>query len=279
MAIRSNKISWSSAKLFYRLLNNKTYRSYWDYIRELRARPTAEVFNTSLALTFRCDAKSRMIGVNVLAQLGVASRPFLVVTLSRYFELLETEKDNKVLTCILISVGHNNGQLSKKQIATLCGFALAKDRNVRQAVVSSLLTVDDPLAIDTLIILSTDRVANIRDWATFGLGSQISRNNAKIRAALWARVDDADQDTRFEAIVGLAERKDERIKDIIIRELMTKDYGALLFDAVQAMPDKRYLALLQQHYKGALSESGIDEHWLWKLKECIADLKKKLKAL
>lgn len=279
MAIRSNKTSWSSAKLFYRLLNNKTDRSYWDHIRELRARPTVEVFNTSLALTFGSDAKSRLIGVNVLAQLGVASRPFLETTLSRYFEMLETEKDNKVLACILISVGHNNGQLNKKQIATLCGFALAKDWDLRQSAVSSLLTVDDPRAIDTLIALSSDRVVSIRDWATFGLGSQISRNNAKIRAALWARVDDADQDTRFEAIVGLAERKDESIKDIIISELKTKDYGMLLFDAIQAMPDKQYLILLQQHYKDALWESGIDEHWLRGLKECIADLKKKLNAL
>lgn len=220
-----------------------------------------------------------MIGINVLAQLGVVPRPFLAATLARYFELLDIEKDDEMLACILISVGHNNSKLSKTQIASLARFASAKDTNVRSAAVSSLLTVDDPLAIDTLITLSADRVAHIRDWATFGLGSQISRNNRKIRAALWARVVDKYQDTRFEAIVGLADRKDENVKPIIMRELMTKHYGTLLFDAIQVMPDKQYLTLLQQHYREALSESGIDEYWLRHLKECIAELKKKIKAL
>ena len=43
---------------------------------------------------------------------------------------------------------------------------------VRRGVVLGLLALDDDLAVATLVELSRDPVAEIRDWATFGLGTR-----------------------------------------------------------------------------------------------------------
>jgi len=59
--------------------------------------------------------------------------------------------------------------------------------------------------VETLVELSGDPAPRVRDWATFGLGSQI--------------VEDPDEDTRVEALRGLAARGDERAIPPLLVEL------------------------------------------------------------
>ena len=92
-----------------------------------------------------------------------------------------------------------------------------------------------------------DKSSYIRDWATFGIGSQIKKDTIEIRNALWERINDKHQDTKLEAIVGLAKRKDIRIKEIIKRELLDGEYGTLLFEAILDLKDKDFLPLLYQN--------------------------------
>jgi hypothetical protein len=113
---------------------------------------------------------------------------------------------------------------------------------------------------------------HIRDWATFGLGSQLERNNKKIREALWRRVNDKHNDTKFEAIVGLAKRKDIRVKEIIKRELMTGFYGTLLFEAIIDDGNKEFLPILIGHFKEVQEDKEINPKWIKCLKNCIAEL-------
>jgi hypothetical protein len=77
----------------------------------------------------------------------------------------------------------------------------------------------DRKAVRTLIELSADPDADIRDWATFGLAQQIGTNTREVREALYARVEDEDDDTRAEALMGLARRRDERVSVPLIKEL------------------------------------------------------------
>ncbi len=211
---------WTDEKLFSRLINNKSDRTYWDNIRELRSRCNEYVFKKSYELAQSNLTKEKIIGIDILAQLGSGKRPFQKETLKLYFELLKSEENSEVLMSILYGIGHNNYKtLTKSQIEVLAVFKNHKDKFIRQGLVSALSGVDNPIAIDTQIFLMNDKIASIRDWATFSIGTQIYRNNKKIRNALWERVDDNHQDTKLEAIVGLAKRKDNRVKKIIKREL------------------------------------------------------------
>ena len=209
--------SWTDEKLFFRLVNNKSDKTYWDNIQELRSRANSNVFNTCVKLVKSSNPKERIIGIDILAQLGLTPRPFFKESKKLFFDILGKEKNLKALLSVLYAIGHNNEKLKTDEIAILVSFKDNADEGVREGLVSALLSVDHKLAIDTLINLTTDKISHIRDWATFGIGTQIERDNKLIREALWLRVDDKHQDTRFEAIVGLAKRKDHRIKEIIKR--------------------------------------------------------------
>src|SRR5205085_793284 len=92
------------------------------------------------------------------------------------------------------------------------------DERVRLAVARAVPhDVDGQLeerVADALMSLSTDASAEIRDWATFGLGTQLGVDSWVVRDALFARAFDSDRDTRDEAIVGLARRRDRRSFDL-----------------------------------------------------------------
>ena len=195
--------NWSDEKLFFRLLNNKSDKTYWYNIQELRHRANSKVFNTCVKLVKSSKPKERIIGIDVLAQLGLTPRPFLKESKKLFFDILKKENNLKALLSVLYAIGHNNEKLIQDEIKLLAPFKDNVDEGVREGLVSALLSVDNKLAIDTLIYLTTDKISHIRDWATFGIGTQIERDNKLIREALWLRVNDKHQDTRFEAIALL----------------------------------------------------------------------------
>ena len=264
--------NWTDEKIFFRLLNNKSEKTYFENIRELRLRPNIYVFNSCVKLTKSSKPKERIIGIDILAQLGLTPRPFFNESRKLFFEVLVKEKNPEVLFCVLFAIGHNNEKLKSDEITILTSFKNNKDEGVREGLVFSLLSVDNKVAIDTLVYLTTDKISHIRNWATFGIGTQISRNNKIIREALWLRVNDKHEETRFEAIVGLAKRKEKRIKEIIKRELLKEDYGTLLFEAIEELNDKDFLPLLKKHLSKAKKNDNSNPEWIKDLTNCIKRL-------
>ena len=253
-------------------MNNKTDKSRWDNISTLRKRPSEELFSKCVELTKSDNTKIRKIGIDILAQLGLPPRPFLKETLKIYFELLQIETDPDVLMSLLYSIGHNNEKLNKEQIEKICSFIDNENSWVKEGLVYALLGIDNLTAIETLIKLSSDKLSHIRNWATFGLGTQIERNNKNIRETLWNRVNDKHQETKLEAIVGLALRKDNRVNEIIKREIIDGEYGVLLFEAILEIKDKEFLPLLKQNLKSIKNDNTINPEWKKDLKNCIDEL-------
>lgn len=264
--------NWTDEKLFFRLTNNKSDKTYWDNIRELRSRANANIFNACVKLIKSSKPKDRIIGIDILAQLGLTPRPFFKQSRKLFFDILKKEKNPKALLSVLYAIGHNNEKLKTDEIAILVSFKDNADEGVREGLVYALLSVDNKLAIDTLIHLTTDKVSHIRDWATFGIGTQIERDNKFIREALWLRVDDKDRFTKFEAIFGLAKRKDTRVKEKIIRELLQWEYETLLFEAIIELKDRDFLPLLKQNLIKARKDKKNNADWIKELKSCISQL-------
>ena len=269
---------WTDDKLFFRLLNNKSDQTYWDNISELRSRPNKSVFEKCQDFINSKIPKERMIGIDVLAQLGISPRPFYNETIKLYFDTLANEKDCKVLTSLFYAIGHNNDNLNQKQIDKLISFKTTENSSVRLGLVSSLLGLDNNQAIDTLIYLSNDTVSSIRNWATFGIGSQVETNNDKIKKALWNRVKDKNQDTKLEAIVGLAHRNEIKVKEIIKQELTRGEYGTLLFESIELLDCVEFIPLLKDNLIVGKSDSGKNQDWLKDLEILIDKLEKKQKT-
>jgi HEAT repeat protein len=171
-----------------------------------------------------------MLGVDVLAQLGAESnvsveqRPFAAPAAKLLLDHLPAEENVEVLASIGIAFGHLR---DPRCIPALRGLREHPDLRVRYAVVFGLSGIDDDLAVQTLIELSADVDPHVRDWATFGLGVQIDRDDPAVRNVLMDRLEDPDHDTRVEAIRGLATRGDPRAVPQLLHELnrITKHPG------------------------------------------------------
>ena len=258
-----NKLTeFSNEKIFSRLLKNKSSKNYWKFILELRKRKTKDIFDKAIELTSSEISKDKIIGINILAQFG-HPRLHVKKILSTLFKLLKNETDKNVISSILYGIGHNNENLTEKQIEIICSYQDHKSVNVRHSIVSSLLAVEKTQAIKTLIKLSKDKSPDVRDWATFGLGIQIELDNELIREALWCRTYDSDKATRNEAIFGLAKRKDERIKEILQSELENIDeLGSLILESIEEFNDKDFINLIEKQIITNKELKKVDEEWL-----------------
>lgn len=111
-------------------------------------------------------------------------------------------------------------------------------RSVAQALVAGVETIEaqERVAIG-LVTLSANPDDEVREWATFGLGSQLRLDTPTVRAALWARVSDPFRNVRDEALVGLARRRDRRITALVAAALREETASGLLFEAAEYLAD------------------------------------------
>ena len=268
---------FTAEELLTRILSNKSQKTYWDNVRELYRRGGEETFKRCYQLVKTGTDREKEVAVDILAQLGSTVRPYLKQSLQLYFELLDSALlDSAFTTDLLITVLHairsNNDTLNAAQAKAVAAFKSHEDKYVRLGVVYALLGVEHQVAVDAMVALTTDKFSAIRNWATFGIGSQIEKDSKQITAALWNRVNDKEEETRFEAIVGLAIRKDAGIKDVIIEELLTGEFGTLLFDAIVALEDADFLPALKRLQIESQKDKTIDPGWLSKLDETISFL-------
>jgi HEAT repeat protein len=120
------------------------------------------------------------------------------------------------------------------------------------------------IARRTLIQLSADPDAEVRDWATFALGAWLD-DDASVDDALAARLDDPDEETRGEAIHGLARRNDPRVIPALIAALAVNPDAVsyLALDAVAQTSGaltEDLLATVSRHPDGARIRWQIESY-------------------
>lgn len=114
------------------------------------------------------------------------------------------------------------------------------DPAVRRAVAANmpLLTHGDPPTsemVKAVIRLSADPDATVRDWSCLALGQQWREvDTHEVRDALAARLDDVHEDTRCEALLGLAYRHDVRALPRVMAALTREDGQVWMLELVAA---------------------------------------------
>jgi HEAT repeat protein len=206
----------------------------WKAVTKLHFIGTREVLDKAIGLTQSTDQYRRARGADILGQLGVQpgihSTSFIPERLDALLSLIETESDTNVLHSAIISLGHVGEPTG---IRAVLPFSKHQHEDVRYAVAWALPCGlgNDPEVIDTLLLLMRDSDSDVRDWATFGLGTQSDADSAAIREALFDRLQDEDEDTRAEAAAGLAKRRDLRVLPAVLEELQRDEYGVLYEEA------------------------------------------------
>ena len=177
------------------------------YLSALAYRGDEEVLFRAQAMAEDADARERGIAAFLLGQLGTPVRTFPAESSATLEAMAAREQDAGVLEAIAHGFGHLGEPYG---LDTLLGLATHADARVREAAAIALAGREAPAAVDALIRLSRDDAGEVRDWATFAIGTLASRDTAELREALAARLEDPDPETRLEAVHGLALRGDVR---------------------------------------------------------------------
>jgi hypothetical protein len=217
---------------------------YWLAVAALHSQPVQSVFDRCLSWCSSARPAERRLGADILGQLGCIDRsfPFRTSTIPVLKALL-TDTDAEVTESALIAFSHLGARESVSEIVALAQHPKSE---VRYAVAFALLGDESEVAVDTLIRLSGDLDADVRDWSTFALGAQIDIDTPAIREALLARAYDPDPDTRSEALSGLVKRRDSRVIEPLRRALESGTVGSKEVEAARDLGSRELLEALEK---------------------------------
>ncbi len=219
----------------------------WEYIYTLQARGGETELAAAAKLCQSERASDRIVGINILGQSGMPERSFPQTCGEILLALLASESDSTVLASVGIAIGHLQ---EPRAVAPLAKWKDHPNPGVRMGVVLGLTCQTDELAIATLIELAEDEDADIRNWATFALSTQIDTDTPAIRDALFARAilelgdDDPYPEIRGEALVGLAIRQDRRVIPALVEELSSECVTRLAVEAAAIAASPRLYPVL-----------------------------------
>ena len=222
------------AELISAILSGPDEDLAWDALGALHWRGTHEVLDWAVRLCQSFCAVERRVGADILGQLGVPDRTFPEPCLRTLLSMLEVEEDHAVLGSILIALSHLG---RSEAVGPASQLRHHVDPDVRYGVAFALMGHEDRQALETLAELTRDPEAHVRDWATFALGSQAEMDTPELREALVSRLADEDDDTRCEALIGLARRGDRRVLTALRRELGSGFVGSLAVEAAALIGD------------------------------------------
>ena len=209
----------------------------WDAVRALRRMGTRLTFVRAAEWCQSDDPLRRARGANVLAQLGKTvehrTNNFPEESYGAVVCLVEKETDPLPLLAGIHALGHLD---NPEAVPLISRFHTHTNEDVRFAVACALGNYpNDPLSMSTLLQLMQDTDADVRDWATFGLGVQGICDSDEIRDALVRRLTDENTDVREEAMVGLAQRRDERVIPAILESLKRETMTVRVIEAAYLM--------------------------------------------
>jgi methionyl-tRNA formyltransferase len=189
------------------------------HVCALAARGTRDVLAALVELGRDEEPALRELAAYVLGQLGPALPTLPEEEAAALREMVAREQDPRVLAAIACAFGHLGAPHGEDW---LVAHRAHPDEGVREAVAFALGGRRGEAALAALIELSSDAEPAVRDWATFALGMLADHDGPELRDALAARLDDPDEDTRLEAVHGLALRGDPRA-EAPARDLLAQD--------------------------------------------------------
>jgi HEAT repeat protein len=217
--------------------------AFWSIVAEAASSvPVDEILATAVTFCRSEAAPMRATGAGLLAELPEVDEGLSAEALGVLESLLEREDDLDVVRIALHGVAATRlaGGIPIAQ-----RLAAHPDAGVRLDATHALYScAGEPAAraaVAALIELSQDPDDDVRDWATFGLGTDIDADGSALRDALAARLDDPHRDVREEAAVGLSRRGDPRAFAAVLALLEDEEVSGLTVEAAGYLADERLL--------------------------------------
>lgn len=186
----------------------------WDAIWKLQTSGGRQIFDRAMAWCNSDDLRKQLSGVDVLAQIGRTSEHPVTSFGDESYPVIEAillhDPSTEIKSSAIAALSFLEDPAA---IPLICSFRSNPVAEIRFSVACALGPpfANDELAVETLLELMRDEDEDVRDWATFNLGSLGDADSPAIREALVERLGDSFPDAREEAIEALAKRKDLRV--------------------------------------------------------------------
>ena len=240
----------------------------WAAVVALLGQDVEPVLQRTLVWTTSAVPKERRRAADLLGQLGGARAAASIRShcADALLQMVATEVEASVLSSIGTALGHLD---DARAVKAMQPFAAHASEDLRLGVVLALSVHE--AGVDTLIHLSADPDQDVRNWATFALGTQLEQvDTPALRDALIARLEEADLELRGEALLGLALRKDPRVLEPLRRELESGEITVLAIEAAQRLGDSQFAPVLRAALEAAAATAP--EHWRNALEEAVLEL-------
>ncbi|MFM8570149.1 MAG: HEAT repeat domain-containing protein [Pirellula sp.] len=213
----------------------------WQSVFALRKVASKRVLDRALSYSRHPEAFHRSIGVSILAQLGPDGDAYAEESKQMIRSMLPIEQDPEVITSLISAVSFRKMTEGTQWLVSLANNR-SEDIRWRVAWALPIDGISDPdvyqTCVQTLLRLMQDPEPQVREWATFSL-SITEQDTPEIRNALLERLRDDDFQTRSEAAIGLANRKEPAAIDLLIEHLQSDRVGQLYVEAAEIYADRR----------------------------------------
>jgi HEAT repeats len=228
--------------------SEQDYDAVWMLLEKVAQNGLASV-PLGTAMLDAADPVERAVGCDLLGLIAENLPAERAGIANALLSLGETEQSEEVYWSLARAVG---ATAESRAVTLLTRLAGHSDADVRLQVALSLPKIwsQDVRAPEVLVLtgLTADTDPDVRNWATFGLGTQLAKvDSPVVRAALWNRAEDDNPDVREEGICGLARRRDRRAAGLLAGLLAAEDgVHDLVFGAAAVLGAPDLLPLLQQ---------------------------------
>lgn len=230
------------------LQNRETDDVYWECVGELRLYRSEDQVVWIQRYSDSRNWRKRVLAVNIICQLGRPLKdglPWEPLQLELAREILGRalrDKHWRVIEAGLFGLGHRE---FPEYLSEMLRFIDDPHEGIRHGLSFSLGGYPQPEATEALLKLMQDEAREVRNWATFSLASLSEQDGPAIRDGLLAASGDADPEIRGEALIGLARRGDERVRERVMQELQGEFHGSWAMDAAAALADQGFLPALE----------------------------------
>lgn len=251
------------SSLFALALCEDDEERYWLLVVELHRRGSAVIFELASTALNSADPMERATGAHILGQLGFdTGHPYRERSVPKLVERVLNDDESSVVESAITALGHLG---DPRGLSAVVGAANHPTDTIRLSVAMALPKMlgedsvkPDAPGVAALISLMRDEDFVVRDWATFGLGTQTAADSPEVRAGLADRLADADEVVRREALLGLARRRDDRAVSAAL--LVLRDENADVDSVAGAIGAAAYVhsARLLPGLRGRVGPSLVD---------------------
>ncbi|MBC8756690.1 hypothetical protein H2O64_18600 [Kordia sp. YSTF-M3] len=258
--------------LFDKLFTDSSEETHWNYITELVQREPQICLHKAASLVSSNVLKEKIIGIKLFIKLYYSKYDTERI-LKILFHLLKSEQENEIISLLISVMDIDNKNLTDNQIDLLCTFK-NHNANIKFSLMNAFSELATEKTIDVYIELSNDKNIGIKQTAIYNLAEVIETDTDEIRKALWDKVLDTDQKTRSYAILGLAKRKDEKIKDFLIHKLESIDHsGTLILEAIETLNDKSLIPFIENQIEKHKVYASHLHKWLLETLDTLKSVK------